>query len=90
MSICGQISQYNLEKPEPGPRLLSYILVKQARVEGTLRDIEARVVSAGGLVSQQPERVAAVVDAVHRTYDAGGPVGHPGLLDDGLVGIARH
>ena len=34
VSICGQISQYNLEKPEPGPRLLTYILVKQARVEG--------------------------------------------------------
>ena len=23
VSICGQISQYNLEKPEPGPRLLA-------------------------------------------------------------------
>jgi leukotriene B4 12-hydroxydehydrogenase/15-oxo-prostaglandin 13-reductase len=34
VSICGQISQYNLHKPEPGPRLLSYILVKQVRVEG--------------------------------------------------------
>jgi len=34
VSICGQISQYNLEKPEPGPRLLPYILIKQARVEG--------------------------------------------------------
>lgn len=34
VSICGQISQYNLEKPEPGPRLLSLILVKQVRVEG--------------------------------------------------------
>ncbi len=34
VSICGQISQYNLEKPEMGPRLLTYILVKQARVEG--------------------------------------------------------
>ena len=33
-SICGQISQYNLEKPEMGPRLLSYLLVKQVRVEG--------------------------------------------------------
>ena len=33
-SICGQISQYNLEKPEHGPRLLTYMLVKQARVEG--------------------------------------------------------
>ncbi len=34
VSICGQISQYNLEKPEPGPRLLTYLLIKQARVEG--------------------------------------------------------
>jgi len=34
VSICGQISQYNLEKPEPGPRLLGYILVKQAKMEG--------------------------------------------------------
>ena len=34
VSICGQISQYNLEKPELGPRLLSHILVKQLKVEG--------------------------------------------------------
>jgi NADPH:quinone reductase len=34
ISVCGQISQYNLEKPERGPRLLSYILVKQLKVEG--------------------------------------------------------
>lgn len=34
MSICGQISQYNLEKPEPGPRILGYVLVKQLKVEG--------------------------------------------------------
>src|SRR5579872_2117181 len=34
MSICGQISQYNLEKPEPGPRPLAYVLVKQLKVEG--------------------------------------------------------
>jgi len=37
ISICGQISQYNLEKPEMGPRLiLSSLLVKQARAEGFL------------------------------------------------------
>jgi NADPH-dependent curcumin reductase CurA len=36
-SICGQISQYNLEKPEMGPRiLLTLLLVKQARAEGFL------------------------------------------------------
>jgi len=34
VSVCGQISQYNLEKPEPGPRPLTAILVKQLKVEG--------------------------------------------------------
>jgi leukotriene B4 12-hydroxydehydrogenase/15-oxo-prostaglandin 13-reductase len=37
ISICGQISQYNLEKMEMGPRLiLTMLLVKQARAEGFL------------------------------------------------------
>lgn len=37
ISICGQISQYNLEKPEIGPRLiLTMLLVRQARAEGFL------------------------------------------------------
>jgi NADPH:quinone reductase len=36
LSICGQISQYNLEKPEMGPRWLWPLIVKQARVEGFL------------------------------------------------------
>ena len=36
MSICGQISQYNVEKPEMGPRWLWAMIVKQARVEGFL------------------------------------------------------
>jgi NADPH-dependent curcumin reductase CurA len=34
--ICGQISQYNLEKPEKGPRWLWTLIVKQARAEGFL------------------------------------------------------
>ena len=34
VSVCGQISMYNLEKPEPGPRLLPFVLVKQLKVEG--------------------------------------------------------
>src|SRR5271166_3353994 len=34
ISICGQISQYNADKPEPGPRLLGLVLVKQLKVEG--------------------------------------------------------
>ena len=37
ISICGQISQYNLEKPETGPRLiLTMLLVRQAKPEGFL------------------------------------------------------
>lgn len=34
ISVCGQISQYNLAKPEPGPRPLTHVLVKQLKVEG--------------------------------------------------------
>ena len=36
IAVCGQISQYNLEEPEMGPRWLSAVLVKRARVEGFL------------------------------------------------------
>lgn len=34
--ICGQISQYNLEKPELGPRFLWQLIVRQTKVEGFL------------------------------------------------------
>src|SRR5262245_22556570 len=34
--VCGQISQYNLEKPEPGPRLLWKLIEKRAKVQGFL------------------------------------------------------
>jgi len=34
--VCGQIAQYNAEKPETGPRLLWQLIVKQARAEGFL------------------------------------------------------
>ena len=34
--ICGQISQYNLERPELGPRLLWNLIRTRARVEGFL------------------------------------------------------
>jgi NADPH-dependent curcumin reductase CurA len=36
VSICGQISQYNLEKPEMGPRMLWTLIARRARVEGFL------------------------------------------------------
>lgn len=36
IAMCGQISQYNNEKPEMGPRLLFQLIVKRARMEGFL------------------------------------------------------
>ena len=36
MAICGQISQYNLQEPDLGPRLLWQLIAKRARVEGLL------------------------------------------------------
>ena len=37
IAVCGQISQYNVDQPEMGPRmLLVSLLVKQARAEGFL------------------------------------------------------
>jgi len=34
--VCEQLSQYNLEAPELGPRWLSQLIMRQARVEGFL------------------------------------------------------
>jgi NADPH-dependent curcumin reductase CurA len=34
--ICGQIHEYNLEKPESGPRFLRQLISKRAKVEGFL------------------------------------------------------
>lgn len=36
VAVCGQISQYNSETPEMGPRWLSQLIIKQAKVEGFL------------------------------------------------------
>jgi len=36
VSICGQISQYNLEKPELGPRLLWHCIRQQLKIQGFL------------------------------------------------------
>ena len=34
VAVCGQISQYNAEQPEMGPRWLSQLVTKQAKMEG--------------------------------------------------------
>jgi hypothetical protein len=36
ISICGQISEYNLEKPELGPRWFGQLIVKRAKAQGFL------------------------------------------------------
>lgn len=36
IAVCGQISQYNAEHPEMGPRWLSQLVVRQAKAEGFL------------------------------------------------------
>ncbi len=36
IAVCGQMSQYNLEKPEQGPRWLGQLTVKQTKVQGFL------------------------------------------------------
>jgi NADPH-dependent curcumin reductase CurA len=36
VAVCGQISQYNSDKPETGPRWLGQLIIKQAKVEGFL------------------------------------------------------
>lgn len=36
VAVCGQISQYNAEGPEMGPRWLRQLVIKQAKVEGFL------------------------------------------------------
>jgi NADPH-dependent curcumin reductase CurA len=36
VSVCGQISQYNAEAPEVGPRLFWHLIVQRAKVEGFL------------------------------------------------------
>ena len=36
IAICGQISQYNLERPEVGPRLLSPFIGKRLNMRGFL------------------------------------------------------
>jgi NADPH-dependent curcumin reductase CurA len=36
VAVCGQISQYNNVQPETGPRWLSQLVIRQAKVEGFL------------------------------------------------------
>jgi len=47
ISICGQISQYNLEKPEVGPRWFGQLIAKRAKAQGFLVSDYAKRFSEG-------------------------------------------
>ena len=49
--ICGQISQYNLEEREPGPRNLRLLTIHQARMK-RLRVFRLPTATRGGSASQ--------------------------------------
>ncbi|MEM7316870.1 MAG: NADP-dependent oxidoreductase [Planctomycetota bacterium] len=59
VAICGQISQYNNEKPEQGPRLFSLLIVKRATVQGFL-------------VTDYLSRFREGMQALSEAYSAGG------------------
>ncbi|MEZ6145418.1 MAG: hypothetical protein R3B91_08305 [Planctomycetaceae bacterium] len=64
VGICGQISQYNLEEGEPGPRPFWHLIVKRATVRGFLvfdyfsrfREATADLASGTSPVSLQMRR----------------------------------
>ena len=74
--ICGQISQYNLDKPDLGPRNLRYMLVNRARMEGFLvwdwrdRYPEAIKRIAGWLKDGRIKYSEHVTEGLEKTPDA--------------------
>lgn len=86
--ICGQISQYNLEKPETGPRFLWYCITKRARIEGML---------VSDFSDKHPEGLAQIAEWLregklkyHETINEGGiesaPAAFISMLKGGNIG----
>lgn len=57
ISVCGQISQYNLEEPELAPRSMGLLVTNQARMEGFL------VTKFAGRFDEARHRMARWVDS---------------------------
>lgn len=76
VAICGQISQFNVDKPDLGPRSLRYLLVNQARMEGFLvfqfvdRYEEGRARIAEWIKSGQIKYREDVVDGLEKAPKA--------------------
>jgi NADPH-dependent curcumin reductase CurA len=86
--ICGQISQYNLEKPETGPRFLWNMITKRARIEGFLVS-EFADRHAGALV-EMSEWLRQGKLKYHETIEEGGiesaPAAFISMLKGGNLG----
>ena len=76
IAVCGQISQYNLAEPEPGPRNVGLLVVNQARMEGFLvfqfahRYDEGRQRIAGWLKSGEVKYREDVVEGLENAPEA--------------------
>jgi NADPH-dependent curcumin reductase CurA len=74
--LCGQISSYNLEKPDVGPRLFGQLLKKSALVKGFIvSDYQARHMEAILQLSQwvkagQLKYAEHIVDGLENSVDA--------------------
>ena len=74
--MCGQITQYNMDDVDTGPRLLGQLIGKRARVEGFLVDQFAHKYQQG--ISQMGEWIGAgrlkyrehIVDGIENTPEA--------------------
>lgn len=76
VAVCGQISLYNLEKPDQGPRLLPLMLRQQLKVQGFLvfqfagRAAEALRELAGWLHDGRLKHRESVTEGIENAVDA--------------------
>jgi len=76
VAVCGQISLYNLEKPDQGPRLLPLMLRQQLKVQGFLvfqfagRVAEALRELAGWLHDGRLKHRESVTEGIENAVDA--------------------
>lgn len=92
--VCGQIDQYNAERPPQGPRLLWHLIVKRARVEGFLvldyveRYREAQQQLAQWLAEGSLQYRETIVDGLENTPQAFIGLFHGENLGKQLVRLA--
>lgn len=74
--LCGQISQYNSEKPDNGPRIQPYLLVKSALIKGFIimdyadRQEEGMTQLAQWLTQKKLKYAESVVEGLEKAPEA--------------------